>query len=230
MTPDHRSERGRVALSDRHDERAALDRLVDTVRSGRSQTLVLRGDPGVGKTALLDYLVDRAGECRVVRAVGVQSEMELAFAGLHQLCGAFLPRVERLPPPQRSALRTALGLGEGPPPDRFLVGLAVLTLLSEAAEERPVICVVDDEQWFDRASAVVLGFVARRLAADPVGLVFAARVPSADLAGVPELPLGGLQHDGAREGRKSTRLNSSHANISYAVFCLKKTNITHVVS
>ncbi len=160
---------------------------------------MLRGDPGVGKTALLDYLVDRAGECRVVRAVGVQSEMELAFAGLHQLCGAFLHRVERLPPPQRTALRTALGLGEGPPPDRFLVGLAVLTLLSEAAEERPVVCVVDDEQWFDRASALVLGFVARRLAADPVGLVFAARVPSADLAGVPELHLGGLQHEDAQE-------------------------------
>ena len=145
--------------------------------------LVVRGDPGVGKTVLLDYLVSRAPGCRVVRAVGVQSEMELAFAGLHQLCAPMLDHLEAIPVPQREALRTAFGLSAGPPPDRFLVGLAALSLLSEVAEERPLICVIDDEQWLDHASAQALGFVARRLAADPVGLVFAARVPGKELHG-----------------------------------------------
>jgi hypothetical protein len=153
----------------------------------------------VGKTALLEYLVDGAGGCRVIRAVGVQSEMELAFAGVHQLCAPLLDGVERLPLPQQSALRTALGLGAGPPPDRFLVGLALLTLLSDAAGERPLICVVDDEQWLDASSAQALGFVARRLAADPVGLVVAARAPSVHLAGVPVLHVEGLRHDHAQE-------------------------------
>ena len=129
---------------------------------------------------------------------GVQSEMELAFAGLHQLCAPMLGRAERLPVPQRDALRTAFGLAAGPPPDRFLVGLAVLSLLSEVAGERPLICLVDDEQWLDRASAQALGFAARRLAADPVGLVFAAREPGAELAGLPELEVGGLRDDDAR--------------------------------
>ena len=114
----------------------------------------------------------------MARAAGVQSEMELAFAGLHQLCAPMLNHAERLPEPQRDALRTAFGIAAGPPPDRFLVGLAVLSLLSEVAGERPLICVIDDEQWLDRASAQALGFAARRLAADPVGLVFAAREPS----------------------------------------------------
>ena len=138
--------------------------------------LVVRGEPGVGKSALLDYLAGRAPGCRVARAVGVESEMELAFAGLHQLLAPMLDRLDRLPGPQREALRTAFGLSAGPAPDRFLVGLAVLGLLSEVAAERPLVCVVDDEQWLDRASAQALGFVARRLAAEPVGLVFAARV------------------------------------------------------
>ena len=124
--------------------------------------------------------------------------MELAFAGLHQLCAPMLDRAERLPVPQRDALRTAFGLAAGPPPDRFLVGLAVLSLLSEVAAERPLICLVDDEQWLDRASAQALGFAARRLAADPVGLVFAARDPGAELAGLPELEVGGLRDDDAR--------------------------------
>ena len=129
----------------------------------------MRGDPGVGKTVLLDYLAGRASDsgCRVARATGVQSEMELAFAGLHQLCAPMLNGAERLPVPQRDALRTALGVAAGPPPDRFLVGLAVLSLLSEVAGERPLICVVDDEQWLDRASAQALGFAARRLARGP---------------------------------------------------------------
>jgi predicted ATPase len=152
----------------------------------------------VGKTALLDYLVDRAQGCRVVRTVGVQSEMELAFAGLHQLCAPLFDHFDRLPRPQHDALRTTFGVDTGAPPDRFLVGLAVLSLLAEVAGERPLICVVDDEQWLDRASVQALGFVARRLAADPVGLVFAARVPGQELAGLPELVVEGLRDDHAR--------------------------------
>ena len=134
----------------------------------------------------------------MARAAGVQTEMELAFAGLHQLCAPMLGRAERLPVPQHDALRTAFGLAAGPPPDRFLVGLAVLSLLSEVAGERPLICVVDDEQWLDHASAQALGFAARRLAADPVGLVFAAREPGAELAGLPELEVAGLRESDAR--------------------------------
>ncbi len=160
--------------------------------------LVVRGDPGVGKTVLLDYLVGRAPGCRIARAVGVQSEMELAFAGLHQLCAPLLDHLEAIPVPQREALRTAFGLSAGPPPDRFLVGLAALSLLSEVAGERPLICVIDDEHWRDHAAAQGLGFVARRLAADPVGLVFAARVPGAELAGLPELVVEGLGEGDAR--------------------------------
>jgi DNA-binding CsgD family transcriptional regulator/tetratricopeptide (TPR) repeat protein len=192
--------RDRVAtLTDRRAERDALDRLVDGVRAGESGVLVVRGDPGVGKTMLLEHLAGRASGsgCRVARAAGVQSEMELAFAGLHQLCAPMLNRAEHLPEPQRDALRTAFGLAAGPPPDRFLVGLAALSLLSGAAGERPLICLIDDEQWLDRASAQALGFAARRLAADPVGLVFAARDPSDDLAGLPELEVGGLRADDA---------------------------------
>ena len=171
------------------------------VRAGEGQALVVRGEPGVGKTVLLDYLAGGATSsgCRVVRATGVQSEMELAFAGLHQLCAPMLDHAESLPGPQREALRTAFGLSAGPVPDRFLVGLAVLGLLSETAAERPLVCVVDDQQWLDRASAQALGFAARRLAADPVGLVFAARAPGKDVAGLPELVVEGLAEDDARE-------------------------------
>src|SRR6185312_6871812 len=128
---------------------------VDAVRMGDSRALVLWGDAGVGKTVLLDYLVDRAEECRVIRLMGVQSEMELAFAGLHQMCLPFSDHFDRLPGPQLTALHTAFGVTAGPPPDRFLVGLAALSLLSEVAREQPLICVVDDEQWLDRASAQV---------------------------------------------------------------------------
>jgi DNA-binding CsgD family transcriptional regulator len=185
-------------LTDRRSERDALDRLVAAVRGGQSRALVVRGDPGVGKTALLDYLARHASGCQVARASGVQSEMELAFAGLHQLCAPMLDRSGHLPAPQRDALRTAFGQAAGPPPDRFLVGLAVLSLLSEVAGERPLICLIDDEQWLDHASAQVLGFVARRLAADPVGLVFAAREPGGELDGLPELEVGGLRQSDAR--------------------------------
>jgi DNA-binding CsgD family transcriptional regulator len=175
-----------------------LDRLLDTVRGGDSQALVVRGEPGVGKTALLDYLAEQAPGCRVARVAGVEAEMEFAFAGIHQLCAPMLHRLERLPAPQRAALRTAFGLGPGSAPDRFLVGLATLSLLADAAEEHPLLCLVDDGQWLDHASAQVLGFVARRLAAEPIGLVFAARVPGAELAELPELVVEGLQEADAR--------------------------------
>jgi DNA-binding CsgD family transcriptional regulator len=185
-------------LADRRSERAVLDRLVDGVRAGESRALVVRGEPGIGKTVLLDYLAGQAAGCRVERAAGVQSEMELAFAGLHQLCAPMLDHARSLPVPQREALRTALGLAAGPVPDRFLVGLAVLGMLSEAAGKQPVICVIDDVQWLDRASAQTLGFAARRLAADRVGVVFAARVPGDALAGLPELIVEGLPEADAR--------------------------------
>jgi len=168
--------RGSAAeLTGRRSERDLLDRLIEAVRAGQSRTLVVRGEPGVGKTALLDYIVEQASGCRVVRAAGIQSEMELAFAGLHQLLAPMLDGLERLPVPQRDALRTAFGISPGPAPDRFFVALAVLSLLSDVAEEQPLICLVDDEQWLDRASAQVLAFAARRLDAESVGLVFAAR-------------------------------------------------------
>jgi DNA-binding CsgD family transcriptional regulator len=188
----------RADLTDRRAERDALDRLVDAVAAGESRVLVVRGDPGVGKTALLEYLIDRASGCQVARAAGVQSEMELAFAGLHQLCAPMLEHLDSLPPPRQDALRTVFGLDAGPPPGRFLVGLAMLSLLSEVAAKLPLICVVDDEQWLDHASAQALAFAARRLAAGPVGLVFAARVPGGELAGLPELEVSGLSDDDAR--------------------------------
>jgi DNA-binding CsgD family transcriptional regulator/tetratricopeptide (TPR) repeat protein len=186
-------------LTGRLSERSVLDRFVAGVRAGEGQALVVRGEPGVGKTVLLDYLAGRASGCLVARAAGVQSEMELAYAGLHQLCAPMLDHAESLPGPQREALRTAFGLSAGPVPDRFLVGLAVLGLLSETAGKRPLVCVVDDQQWLDRASAQALGFAARRLAADPVGLVFAARVPGEDVAGLPQLVVEGLAEGDARE-------------------------------
>jgi len=187
-------------LTDRVGERGALDQVVEGVRIGQSRVLVMRGDPGVGKTALLEHLAEHAvaAGCRVARATGVQSEMEFVFSGLHQLCAPLLKRAERLPVPQRDALRTAFGLAPGPPPDLFYVGLAVLSLLCGVAESQPLVCLIDDEQWLDQGSAHVLGFVARRLAADPVGLVLAAREPRAELAGLPELNVEGLQPEDAR--------------------------------
>src|SRR4051795_590529 len=193
-------------LLGRRSECEALDRVLVTVRAGQSAVLVVRGEAGVGKSALLASLIERASGCRIVRAAGVESEMELPFAGLHQLCGPMLDRLDRLPPPQRDALATAFGLSAGDPPDRFLVGLAVLSLLSEVAEDRPLVCVVDDAHWLDRASAQTLAFVARRLLAEAVGLVFAVREPSPtqDLAGLPELVVGGLD-----EGDASALLHSA---------------------
>src|SRR5499427_2881500 len=186
------------ALLDRQQERAALDGLLGAVRAGRGRALVVRGEAGVGKSALLEYVVGAAADMRVARAAGVESEMELAFAGLHLLCAPLLGRLEWLPAPQRDALGTAFGLREGAAPDRFLVGLAVLTLLSEVAEERPLLCVVDDAQWLDRASAQVLAFAAQRLLAEPVGLVFAAREPGEQLRGLADLEVQGLADQDAR--------------------------------
>jgi DNA-binding CsgD family transcriptional regulator len=185
-------------LVNRHSECAILDRVVEAVHAGESRALVLSGEPGVGKTALLEYLHERASACHIVRVAGVQSEMELAFAALHQLCSPVLGSLPGLSLPQRDALRTALGMSPGPPPDRFLVGLAVLSLLSGAAEQQPLLCLVDDEQWLDRTSAQALGFVARRLQAESVGLVFTTRAPSSDLAGLPELKVEGLREADAQ--------------------------------
>ncbi|MBO0850274.1 MAG: AAA family ATPase, partial [Pseudonocardia sp.] len=182
-------------------ERAVLDRLLEALRLGESQALVVYGEAGIGKSALLEYLVDRASACRVARAAGVESRMELPFAGLHQLCAAMVDRDDALPAPQRRALRTALGLGAGPPPDRFLVGLALLGLFAEVARERPLVCVVDDIQWFDRASAQALTFVARRLEAESVALVLATRATEhlPELASLPRLEVAGLPDSDARK-------------------------------
>jgi DNA-binding CsgD family transcriptional regulator/tetratricopeptide (TPR) repeat protein len=188
-------------LLDRRSECGELDRLVTTVQSGMSRALVLPGEAGIGKSALLEYLIDEASRCRVIRANGVQADSELAFAGLHQLCTPLLDRLDRIPGPQRDALETAFGLRAGPPPERFLMGLAVLSLLAEAATDRPVVCVIDDAQWLDRASAQTLGFVARRLGAEAVGLVFAVREPADEelFAGLPQLAVGGLPPDAASD-------------------------------
>jgi DNA-binding CsgD family transcriptional regulator len=187
-----------MSLLGRADECAVLDALIDDIRRGESRSLVVRGEAGIGKTAVLEYLVASASDLTVARAVGVESDMELAFASLHQLCTPLLDRLDALPGPQRDALGTVFGLTEGPAPDRFLVGLAVLSLLSEAAEQRPLLCVVDDAQWLDQTSALTLAFVARRLLAEPVGLVFAAREPGEELRHLQELELHGLVNGDAR--------------------------------
>ena len=184
-------ERG-TGLRGRTDECALLDELVAAIRRGESQSLVLRGEAGIGKSALLEYMVASASELKVVRAVGVESEMELAYASLHQLCARLLDRLPRLPEPQRRALETVFRLISGPAPDRFLVGLAVLSLLSEVSQERALLCVLDDAQWLDQASALTLAFVARRLQADPVGIVFSAREPGEELQNLPRLEVKGL--------------------------------------
>jgi AAA ATPase domain len=188
-------------LLGRRSECAALDELVASVRAGASRALVLRGEAGVGKSALLAYLARRSSGCAVARATGVESEMELAFAGLQQLCAPFADRLERLPAPQRDALGTAFGLRDGDTPDRFLVGLAVLSLMSAVAETQALVCIVDDAQWLDGTTAQALAFVARRLGAEALGLVFAVREPSAEqaLEGLPELVVEGLDDADARE-------------------------------
>src|SRR5580693_2449205 len=186
-------------LLDRLPERAALSQLLEGARAGRSGVLVLHGEPGVGKTALLDWAVGSASGLRVARVAGVEWEMELAFAALQQLCAPMLDKLAGLPDPQRAALGVAFGLTAGAAPDRFLVGLAVLSLLSAVAERQPLLCVVDDAQWLDQASALVLAFVARRLLAEPVALVFATHEPGEEFRGLPELLVAGLGEGDARE-------------------------------
>jgi DNA-binding CsgD family transcriptional regulator len=178
-----------------------LDELVASVRTGQSRALVLSGEAGVGKSSLLEYLVQHASGCGVARATGIEPEMELAYAGLQQLCAPFLDRLEHLPGPQRDALGTAFGLRDGGAPDRYLVGLAVLSLFSYVADQRPLVCIVDDAQWLDAASAQALAFVARRLEAESVGLVFAVREDSDErqFEGLPELVVGGLDDREALE-------------------------------
>ncbi|MEA2146193.1 MAG: hypothetical protein QOG59_1780, partial [Solirubrobacteraceae bacterium] len=191
----------RIKLVGRNAECARLDQLLSEAMAQESAVLVLHGTAGAGKTALLDYAAERADGFQVVRAVGMESEMELPFAGLHQLCAPLLNHLQQLPAPQRDALATAFGLSSGSQPDRFLIGLAVLSLFSEAAEELPLLGLVDDAQWLDRSSALVLAFVARRLGADSVGLVFAVRgaLELDGLARLPDLPLRGLSDRYARK-------------------------------
>ena len=197
---------GERMLLDRRDECRALDQILAEVRAGESRALVIRGDAGVGKSALLEYVFEKASDARVVRAAGIQSEMELAFAGLHQVCAPLLGELPRLPDPQQEALRSAFGLNVGRAPDQFLVGLAVLGLFAEVARDRPLVCLLDDAQWLDRASTEVLAFVGRRLLAESVAMIFAVResvsgraseVP--ELEGLTHLGLGGLPDDEARQ-------------------------------
>ncbi|MEU0932940.1 AAA family ATPase [Embleya sp. NPDC005971] len=196
------------SLLGREVECEALDRLLADVRGGESRALVLRGEAGVGKSALLDHLVAESAGCRVVTATGIQSEMELPFAAVHQLCVPLLDLLDSLPEPQHDALGTVFGMRTGPTPDRFLISLAVLNLLAQAADERPLVCVIDDAQWLDRASAQVLTFVARRLVAESVACVFAVRDADAEadadagdpdvLSGLPVIEVGGLPDTDAR--------------------------------
>jgi DNA-binding CsgD family transcriptional regulator len=193
--------RGSTArLLGRQAECEALDRLAAEVVAGSSRVLVLRGEAGVGKSALLTYLSARTAGWTLVSAAGVESETALAFSGLHQVCAPLLQHLEKLPDPQHDALATVFGLRPGPAPDRFFVGLAALTLIAEAAEDRPVACVVDDAQWLDQASAQILAFVARRLLAERVALVCAVRSGGADavLTGLPALEIRGLPDADAR--------------------------------
>jgi DNA-binding CsgD family transcriptional regulator len=184
----------------RASERALLDRLLENVRGGESAVLLVRGDAGIGKTALLDHCAREASGFRVARVAGIESEVELPFAGLHQLCAPMLGALAALPEPQQAALEVALGLSAGAAPDRFLVGLATLSLLAEVAADRPLVCLVDDAQWLDEASGHVVGFVARRLPAASVAIVFAVRDTTGEgpFVGLPELSLGGLSREDAR--------------------------------
>jgi DNA-binding CsgD family transcriptional regulator len=189
-------------LVGRTKEVGALEDVLAAVRDGLSRVLMLRGEAGIGKTALLDWAAGMAGDMRVARVAGVESEMDHGFAGLHQLLVPLLDGLDRLPVPQRAALRSAFGLAAGPPPDQFLVGLATLALITDAAASRPVLCVVDDAQWLDQASAEVLGFAVRRLLADRVGMLFAVQgreERAAVFNGLPELPVGGLAERAAHE-------------------------------
>jgi DNA-binding CsgD family transcriptional regulator/tetratricopeptide (TPR) repeat protein len=195
MAGDH----SKYGLRGRRRECETLDRLLEDAKAGKSRVLVLRGEAGIGKSALLDYLDERASAYRVERAFGIESEMELAFAGLHQLCASMVENFDRLPDPQRGALATIFGLEAGAPPGQFLLGLSLLGLLSDVAEGGPLVCIVDDAQWLDGATEATLAFAARRLFAESVALVFAVREPAPEptLAGLPELRIDGLGTDDA---------------------------------
>jgi DNA-binding CsgD family transcriptional regulator len=196
-------------LRGRDSECETLRGLISTAQAGSSQVLVLRGEAGVGKTALLNFVTEQASGFRCVQVAGVQSDMELAFAGLQQLCAPLLSHLDELPEPQREALNVAFGRGVGATPDRFLVGLAVLSLMAAAAEDQPLLCIIDDAQWLDEVSVQTLAFVARRLLAEPVALVFAARDPgAAALSGLPELAIHGLSDGDARELLDSVMLGA----------------------
>src|SRR3954451_5451706 len=188
------------AFLGRSGERDALDRLLETARGGRSAVLLIRGEAGIGKTALLSYATRKAAGFRVAQIAGVEAEMELPFAGLHRLCAPMLAQLDALPDPQQNTLRVSFGLSSGDPPGRFLVALAALTLFAEVAGDRPLLCLVDDAQWLDAATSQVFGFIARRLLAESVAIVLTVREPSdeRELADLPELSLGGLQDDEAR--------------------------------
>ena len=187
-------------LLGRASEREVLDGLLARVREGESAVLVIRGEAGIGKTAMLRYAARHASGFRVAQVTGVEAEMELPFAGIHQLCAPLLDQLDGLPQPQREALNVALGVASGDVPERFLIGLAVLGLLSAAAEQRPLLCLVEDAQWLDAASGMVLGFVARRLLAESVAMVITVREPTVrrDFDGLPELLLHGLPEEDAR--------------------------------
>lgn len=186
------------SLRGRRAECATLDQLLADIRQGTGRALVLQGEVGIGKTALLEYLTESAADFEIVRAAGVESEMQLGYAGLHQLCAPLLGRLESLPGPQRNALQTAFGLNGGEPPDRFRVGLGVLNLFARAAAKRPLLCVVDDAQWLHETSAQTLAFVARRLTPAAIGLVFAAAGPRAEFERLALLEVGGLPEQDAR--------------------------------
>jgi hypothetical protein len=192
-------------LLGRASEQATLDRALADVLAGQSAVLVLRGPAGIGKSALLDYAAQRADGCRLLRAVGVESEMELPFASLHQLCAPLLDRMDELPGPQGEALGAAFGRRSAAAPDRFLFGLALLHLLSGAAERQPLVCLIDDAQWLDASSAQALAFVARRIRDAPVGLLLAERTGEEidELAGLPSLRLDGLADADARAAARA---------------------------
>src|ERR1700677_829364 len=189
-----------MTLVGRDAECAAVDRLLRQVRDGASGALVVRGEPGIGKSALLDYAAHNAAGFLIVAVTGIESEMEVAFAALQQVCAPLTKHLGQLPPPQAEALRVALGLSSSAPPDRFLAGLGVLSLIAEGADAQPLLCVIDDAQWIDQTSLHALAFAARRLYGESVAMIFAARtgfqVP--DLAGLPELALAGLPEPDAR--------------------------------
>jgi AAA ATPase domain len=188
------------AFGGRAGERQAVDALLDRVRGGDSAVLVIRGEAGIGKTSLMRYCARQAAGCQLAQVHGVESEMELPLAALHQLCTPMLTSLDALPKPQQRALRVAFGLAAEPAPDRFVLALAVLSLLAEYAAERPVVCLVDDAQWLDEASSQVIGFVGRRLLAEPVLLLLAVREAAGErlFPGLPTLTVEGLTDEDAR--------------------------------